>query len=115
MSRDTLSAIYWLGNHSEPEDVILASAINGRHIPAIINRRVVYGHPIESIKAVERLRIIDEIFAGKGEGLVQIMTTLPIRYILIDKTEYVNLKELDAMQFSLVGDWNGVQIFESKR
>ena len=115
MSRDTLSAIYWLGNHSEPEDVILASAINGRHIPAIINRRVVYGHPIESIKAVERLRIIDEIFAGKGEGLVQIMTTLPIRYVLIDKSEYVNLKELDGMQFTLVGDWNGVQIFESKR
>jgi len=114
-NRDTLRAINWLGNHSEPDDIILASTQNGLHIPAIINRRVIYGHPIESIIAADRSRVIDDAFAGDKDGLAELITSFPIRFVLVDKLDLVTLEDIETIQFALVGKWNGVQVYEVKR
>jgi hypothetical protein len=48
-SRDEVSAVCWLGQHTTPDDTVLASYEVGGYIPAHIGQRVFWGHWAESI------------------------------------------------------------------
>ena len=61
VSRDEAAAMDWLHDHTPREAVVLASPEMGLFIPAWAGRRVVYGHPFETVDA-ERTKLRVETF-----------------------------------------------------
>lgn len=62
---DEVAVLKWIENNTELETVILASPEMGLFIPAYTGRRVVYGHPYESLDALENKKIVEDIYSGK--------------------------------------------------
>ncbi len=58
-------ALRWVVDHTSPDAVILAAPETGLYIPAWTGRRVLYGHPFETIEAAaqkeEVLRLLAEL------------------------------------------------------
>ncbi len=62
--RQEIEAFEWLETHLPARSVVLASPISGTFIPAWTGLRVVYGHPFESIRAEEKIRMIEKFYRG---------------------------------------------------
>jgi hypothetical protein len=67
VSADEATALDWLRDHTPRHTVVLASPEMGLFIPAWSGRRVVYGHPFETIDA-ERTRARVEQFLAADAG-----------------------------------------------
>jgi hypothetical protein len=64
-SADLSSAFKWIKEKTPIETVFLADEVTGLYIPSQTGRRVVYGHPFETINAEIQLDFIDDFFSGK--------------------------------------------------
>ncbi len=51
LSNDEIVALDWIGDQTQPTDIILSSPEMGVFIPAYTGRRVMYGHPFETMNA----------------------------------------------------------------
>jgi hypothetical protein len=60
-------AMSWIETNAQPDALILASPQTSLFIPAHTGRRVVYGHPFETVSAVEQQQAVLDFFAVKGE------------------------------------------------
>jgi len=69
LTQDEFAALQWIRLHTEPYAVILASPEMGRFIPAHTGRRVLYGHPFETVDAAKQERIVLEYYAGDANEL----------------------------------------------
>jgi hypothetical protein len=67
VSTDEAEAMDWLHDHAPRDAVVLASPEMGIFIPAWSGRRVVYGHPFETVDA-ERTKARVETFFAPGTG-----------------------------------------------
>jgi hypothetical protein len=67
VSTDEAAAMDWLHDHAPRNAVVLASPEMGIFIPAWSGRRVVYGHPFETVDA-ERTKARVETFFASGTG-----------------------------------------------
>jgi hypothetical protein len=65
VSTDEAAAMDWLHDHAPRDAVVLASPEMGIFIPAWSGRRVVYGHPFETVDA-ERMKARVETFFASG-------------------------------------------------
>lgn len=65
LMEDEVAALRWIEINTESETVILASPEMGLFIPAYTGRRVVYGHPYESLNAQESKKIVEDFYSGK--------------------------------------------------
>jgi hypothetical protein len=61
-------AFAWIRENTPPDSLILASPETGLFIPAHTGRRVVYGHPFETIRADHELELVEGYFAGDMNG-----------------------------------------------
>lgn len=61
---DYVTAIQWLDTNASADDVILSAPQVGLWIPTQSNLRVVYGHPHETLLAVEKLRQVREWYGS---------------------------------------------------
>lgn len=52
----------WINKNTKPDSLILANSQTGLYIPSQTGRRVVYGHPFETIHAEEELKFLEEYF-----------------------------------------------------
>jgi hypothetical protein len=64
---DEHQALSWLENNIPGDSVILASPQMGLFIPAYSGRRVLYGHPYETVNARQRENQVLDYFSGTGE------------------------------------------------
>lgn len=53
LSKDEVMALDWIGAQTQPTDIVLSSPEMGLFIPAYTGRRVVYGHPFETMNAYQ--------------------------------------------------------------
>jgi hypothetical protein len=60
---ELLAGIDWLGEHAEPENVVLSSFTVGNLIPARIGQQVVLGHPMETINYEHKAEAVARFFA----------------------------------------------------
>jgi uncharacterized membrane protein len=68
VSADEAAAMDWLRDNSPRDAVVLASPEMGLFIPAWAGRRVVYGHPFETVDA-ERTKARVETFFAKATAV----------------------------------------------
>jgi hypothetical protein len=65
MTRGEYDALRWISDNTIKDTIILASPGSGLLIPAQTGRRVIYGHPFETINAVEKERMVTNFWGGQ--------------------------------------------------
>ena len=64
LTREEVEAMDWLEQNSPSDAVILAAPDTGLFIPSHTGRRVIYGHPYETVNAVQRKLEVSNFFEG---------------------------------------------------
>jgi hypothetical protein len=68
LTRGEYQALEWMRMHTSEDAVILVSPEMGRYVPALTGRRVLYGHPFETVNAEEKEQLVTE-FLSDSEKL----------------------------------------------
>ena len=66
LSRDEVNALAWVEANTSPDALILAAPETGLFIPARTGRRVIYGHPFETVHAEEQKARVLKIYRGEA-------------------------------------------------
>ncbi len=67
LSRDEAAALEWIAGNTEEGALVLASPEMGLFIPAHTGRRVIYGHPFETVNAVEEKQAVTAFFSSSAD------------------------------------------------
>ncbi len=82
ISRDDFEMYQWMTRHTSDNALILASPESGLFIPAYTGRRVVYGHPFETIDAEKRKKLVEDYFGDNlGEEEKLLLKELKVDYV----------------------------------
>lgn len=65
LSRDEVMALDWIQTNTSPDAIILAAPDTGLFIPARTGRRVIYGHPYETVQAEAQKLRVEHFFQGE--------------------------------------------------
>ena len=114
MTQGESQAFEWLDNNIEKDAVILAGPDTGLLIPVYTGRRVLYGHPFETVDANTKLHEVKNYFNNPdiidSEGLLS-----KVNYVFVGPRE----RELSSNGFQLdlqvIYDEMGVTIFSVTR
>ncbi len=79
LKNDEVAALRWLDSKVTSTDVVLADSRLGNIIPGWTSARVVYGHPMESVDAINRKAEVDSYFSKND---LRVLDRYPIKYIL---------------------------------
>jgi hypothetical protein len=109
-------ALVWIKDHSQTEDIVLAKPELSIFIPNIAERRVVYGHPFETVHAGLQKEAVTRYYSGKmnpaeTETFIQ---NNRIRFILFESKDNEANTALVTGQRSMIYDQDGIKIFEVK-
>jgi hypothetical protein len=67
LTRGEAQAMDWIEAHTQSDALFLASAQTGLFIPAHTGRRVLYGHPFETVNALKEEADVNAFFSGDGQ------------------------------------------------
>lgn len=67
LTADEAQALQWLELNSAAESLVLSSPEMGLFIPAQTGRRVIYGHPFETVDAAQEKQAVTDFFTGSVE------------------------------------------------
>lgn len=70
LTRSEAAALEWVSANTPPEALILAAPDTGTFIPAHSGRRVIYGHPFETVNAEVEEQAVLEFFQGLRPGFI---------------------------------------------
>jgi hypothetical protein len=83
LSKGEIEAFTWLEQNTTKEAVVLTGPDTGIYIPAFSGRRVVYGHPFETIHAAEREYVAGQFLTGLArKDLERIINQYQVNYLL---------------------------------
>ena len=68
LSDEEFAALQWIDENTDADDIILSAPDFGAYLPARTGRRVIYGHPFETIHADERIMEIAEFYRVSGSA-----------------------------------------------
>lgn len=107
---DESKAFHWLAQNTPVDAVILSSSDTGMYLPARTGRRVIYGHPFESIYAQESENYANQFFVNSDT--VANLQKRDIRYIFQGPRESLigTPEVLKSLQLVYANDT--VQIFQ---
>jgi hypothetical protein len=89
LTRGEFEALEWIRAETHEDAIILASPEMGRFIPAYTGRRVIYGHPFETVHAEEQERLVLALYAD-AENQSQVaakMQSSGVDYIFVGPRE----------------------------
>jgi len=64
LSREEAAALEWIAGNTEEQALVLASPEMGLFIPAHTGRRVIFGHPFETVNAVEEKQAVTAFYSN---------------------------------------------------
>lgn len=62
LTRDEFRAAEWITANTAPDALVLASPQIGQWLPGLTGRRVIYGHPYETVNAEQEQAAVEEFF-----------------------------------------------------
>ncbi|MCC6146500.1 MAG: hypothetical protein IT308_02915 [Anaerolineaceae bacterium] len=97
-------ALQWIAHQTDEDSIVLASSEMGLLIPAHTGRRVLFGHPFETIHAASRKEIVDRFSHGElsGSALQNLIADEGIDYILWTNDEGDDTFPEDRLNLNLV-------------
>ncbi len=108
-------ALEWITRNTDPDDLFLTDKSTGLLIPSLTGRRVIYGHPFETVNAEDELKFIDAFFQDQMEEklLIDLLTKRKIGYILIQKGhEFANEQALMAGAYRIVFENSKILLYQ---
>jgi hypothetical protein len=89
LTRGEYEALEWIAAETNEDAIILSSPEMGRFIPAYTGRRVVYGHPFETVDAEEQERIVRAFYAGaeNENQMAANMQSIGVDYVFVGPRE----------------------------
>jgi len=118
LSRGEAQALEWIQSNTSPDALILASPETGLFIPARTGRRVIYGHPYETVNAVVEKQVVARFFQGVDDDerfYIDFLSQRQVDYVFLGPRER-QLGNLHALELlSLVYSTGDVEIYEYSR
>jgi len=65
LDSSVIKGLDWIRSNTEPENIILSDIQTGLLIPSLTGRRVIYGHPFETVNALDERKRVEDFFAGR--------------------------------------------------
>ena len=92
LNRDEANAFSWMTRNTPQDALILADARTGLLIPAHTGRRVIYGHPFETVNADQEYRLVQSFFKhppvlDTGEAPEDFLSRRGVDYVFIGPSE----------------------------
>ncbi len=89
LTSDESSALAWVRTETASDAIFLASPEMGMFIPAQTGRRVLYGHPFETVNAEDEKQAVEALYAGRWgpEEVEQYLNTRGVDYIFYGPRE----------------------------
>lgn len=82
LSAEEKQAFEWLAANAPDQAIVLAAPETSAFIPAHTGLRVIYGHPFETVEALDREAAVRRFFAGQEPDLLQ-----QADYVLVGRRE----------------------------
>jgi hypothetical protein len=82
-----VQAFTWIQANTPEQALVLASSRTGLLIPGWTGRRVIYGHPFETVNAAVEKKIVEDFFSGKmsQQEADQLFSEKGVSYVFEDK------------------------------
>jgi hypothetical protein len=115
LTQNEVQALNWLDEQTAPEALILSGPEMGLWIPAHTGKRVIYGHPFETILADEEKEAVLQFFSGtlNEDEMEALIDKRGVDYIFVGPRERV-LGEVDfSDKFSSVYANDNVTIYHT--
>lgn len=111
LSADEARAMAWIREQSPAGSLVLAAPETGQWIPALTGRRVIYGHPYETIHAAEEEAWVLSVFENQGKLDVPSLADRGIDFIYYGPREQALNSSLDWSGFRTVYQSGTVSIY----
>jgi hypothetical protein len=114
ISSSLVDGLDWITDYTERDDIFLANEKNGLYIPSMTGRRVVYGHPFETINADIEKDFEENFFLGElsTEIAQNQLEQKGVDYIFYEIELAHDLADLmKDMEYPLVFSNNKVEIY----
>ena len=86
LTKDEDRALRWMAESLPPPAVILAAPQTGLFIPARSGRRVLYGHPFETVNAARQEELVGDFFRG-SVSLSSVLSLRSVDYVFVGPRE----------------------------
>jgi hypothetical protein len=82
LTQEELMAFRWIETHTAQDAVVLTSTDNGLYIPAYTGRRVIYGHPYETVDAAAEKQRVTEFFQNaSSKDAISLLNSVDFLYL----------------------------------
>lgn len=114
LTRQEQDALVWLETIAIPDAIILASPEMGLYIPAYSEKRVLYGHPFETVDANLEMENLERFFGMQEDSIwrEEFLSERKIRYIFFGPREYEMSEGELLLDFPLVYQDGDVKIYD---
>lgn len=111
LSSPEMKGLDWLKSNSPQDGLVLASPEMGLFIPAYTGRRVLYGHPFETVNAAEMVALVENLLLNL-DNPVQDLELYDISYVFFGPRERELTKKNLEPDFLPAFESGDVQIFD---
>ena len=112
-TQDESRALQWIANHTPPNSLVLASPTMGLMVPAFTGRRVIYGHPFETVNAKVEEQAVLTYYSGEQSASQedQFIAQRGINYIFYGPREAALGRPSDLSELPVVYQSGDVTVY----
>lgn len=110
---ELVKGLQWINANAGKTDLVLAEERAGLYLPSVTGRRVIYGHPFETIRAEEELEFLDKIFHTSQDDpyYEEVLESRGIDYVLCSVGQEQDFINWLQMNWKLVYQSNKIRIY----
>ena len=89
LDQDLAAGLKWIATNTNEDDLVLAAPEDGLYVPSYTGRRVIYGHPFETVQAEQKRAFLEGIFFnGKEDDYYDsALEKRAVDYVLINRNQ----------------------------
>ncbi len=116
LSRDEVTALRWIQNETPERSLIIASPEMGGLIPAFTGRRVLYGHPFETVNAEQEKQAVEDFYEGQSNAAegIGLITRKQVNFVMDGPRERTLDLKVDLSSYFLAFETGKVRIYSTQ-
>jgi hypothetical protein len=86
LDKGLIEGMQWIDINADLDAVVLADQQDGLYVPSYTGRRVIYGHPFETIFAAEQIALVAELYGGEKDGafIQEVLDSRNVDYVIFN-------------------------------
>jgi hypothetical protein len=114
LTNNEQSGLEWIDNNATHDALIAASPEMGMFIPARTGRKVIYGHPFESVNAEQEKQSVENCFREGIKACIPFLVSRGVDYLFIGPRERALGAQAVPEEMSMVFHQGEVRIYQVK-